>query len=397
MKKALILTLMLLGNVLVGEKLSSKAQDVPLTKAISARWSPDGRILAIGADNGLWFYYPTTGKIDFILSDVGGGVWTDDGKLFIGTAFLDPNTLQLEEFTDYSFDPNVGGIGYSKDFKQAAVRYGNYFENIAVYDTSNGDLIRQIKVDRGMTTDAAWSPDETQFALTLANGSLLIVSNSDNPVITEYPQNLFASRIVWSKDGRFLAIGLGQQTLRILDTKNKTYLGDLLGQVSYRIEWSPDGSRIAASDLDGSITIWDVSTSMVIEKYQTTSYLWNIDFSPFGATLALAMDTTSKPSIPIASSTANIDNTSVYIEPIQGVDAVQIVVPAPSPEKLESITQACGVQPIVEQSLTAQIDTNNLQAFTTQVSALTDTEIPPGCKADLLAVANALIAKAQQP
>jgi hypothetical protein len=75
--------------------------------------------------------------------------------------------------------------------------------------------------------------------------------------------------------------------------------------------------------------------------------------------------------------------------------AVQIVVPAPSLEKLKMITEACNTQLTVEQLLITQINEKQLSTFTTQVNGLTNAQIPPGCKADLLAVANALMAHAQ--
>jgi hypothetical protein len=70
--------------------------------------------------------------------------------------------------------------------------------------------------------------------------------------------------------------------------------------------------------------------------------------------------------------------------------AIQIVVPAPSLERLQAIAEACNAPVAVEQSLAADIQANDLNAFVAQVEALPEGTIPPACAADLIAVAEAL-------
>lgn len=70
--------------------------------------------------------------------------------------------------------------------------------------------------------------------------------------------------------------------------------------------------------------------------------------------------------------------------------AVQIVVPVPSPERLQAIADACNAPAAVEQSLTASLQADQLSTFITQVEALPENTIPPACADDLIAVAEAL-------
>jgi len=73
--------------------------------------------------------------------------------------------------------------------------------------------------------------------------------------------------------------------------------------------------------------------------------------------------------------------------------ALDIVVPAPSLERLQAIQSTCMTAPAVGQMDTQALTVDALPEYVAQVEALTDAEIPPGCAADLVAVAEALIAE----
>lgn len=71
----------------------------------------------------------------------------------------------------------------------------------------------------------------------------------------------------------------------------------------------------------------------------------------------------------------------------------QIVVPAPSLDRLAAIAALCVRDGDARaESLTDSVPTalDDLPAFVAQVEALPDGAIPPACKADVLAVASAL-------
>lgn len=74
---------------------------------------------------------------------------------------------------------------------------------------------------------------------------------------------------------------------------------------------------------------------------------------------------------------------------------VQIIVPAPSLERLRLLTERCGMADVTEGALLAQAEMSHLPAFIQQVETLNEDQIPPGCAADLIAVAQALQAQGE--
>ncbi len=58
------------------------------------------------------------------------------------------------------------------------------------------------------------------------------------------------------------------------------------GREIYRIQWSPDGTRLAAPSVDGSIRIWDVSGKLLHQLQQHTDRVYSLSWSPDGRQLA---------------------------------------------------------------------------------------------------------------
>ncbi len=156
------------------------------------------------------------------------------------------------------------------------------------------------------------------------------------------------------------------------------------------VAWSPNDDQIATYGDDGFVQVWDAVKGTLLDTFVgNKGYIETaLSFSLYGGRLAYGGSTFS-----------NINALSL----IQAKDsllvgsladgAIQMVVPTPSFEKLKSIARTCGLPTRIEQSITA----HQLQTFTTQVTALTDAQIPAGCKADLLAVAEALEASNKTP
>ncbi|MDX2162267.1 MAG: hypothetical protein SF162_13155, partial [bacterium] len=69
---------------------------------------------------------------------------------------------------------------------------------------------------------------------------------------------------------------------------------------------------------------------------------------------------------------------------------VQIIVPDPSPERLQAIAAQCGAPLTVERGLDAAIAAADYADVIAQIDALPAGTIPPACAADLRAVAAAM-------
>ncbi len=374
-----------------------------LEGAYSANWSPDGSLMAIGGTNGLWLYHPFTNNLEFLTNEFSFQSWTLDNRIFTGFGFYNPITRHMEGKFELQPPPDIfsPAIGLSRDAKSFALLEGDYLDTIVVYNTDNGTLIRRIEThNQNAGPQIAWSPDDSQFAMLTPNRpSVLIIPNTGEPKITEYSLHLspnykpdqWPSRVKWSPNGKLLAIFAGSpSTIFLLDVQNGIFVDHLEGQVADTLMWSPDGALLAVSNGLDTVSVFDVRTGRVIEQYPSIhgkrQYRYFMEFSPYGGQLAITND--------VGGNEAQIQSTA-YFRSIGKSNAVQLFVPAPSLERLKSITQVCGLQPNIQDALNDQIDENNLQAFTDQISALTEAQIPLGCKADVLAVARILTKKAK--
>src|SRR5262249_36149257 len=72
-----------------------------------------------------------------------------------------------------------------------------------------------------------------------------------------------------------------------------------------------------------------------------------------------------------------------------GNNGLHTLVPAPTADKLQSITKSCAQSNVLPQ-LTNRLTTKQWSAFTNDVKAMSKDQVPPACAADLIAVANAL-------
>jgi WD40 repeat protein len=70
--------------------------------------------------------------------------------------------------------------------------------------------------------------------------------------------------VAWSPDGRRLATGSTDRTVRIWDTESGAEIivvGAHAGAVE-SVSWSPDGERVASASQDGTSRIWDATISI---------------------------------------------------------------------------------------------------------------------------------------
>ncbi len=146
-----------------------------------------------------------------------------------------------------------------------------------------------------------------------------------------------------------------------------------------RMAWSPDGNRlVSASFVDGE-RLWDVVTGKILETFLRANNPnaggLSVAWSPYGGRLAYVGSVT--------------DSAVARTQTLVG-SAIQIVVPSPSLDELQTITKRCTGQPELQQRLISRADTAHLPDFISEVKKLPKEQMPPACAADLIAVANAL-------
>jgi WD40 repeat protein len=227
----------------------------------------------------------------------------------------DPKRQQI--YTVYS-------LAFSPDGKRLAT--GHEFHGIVrLWDVADGRELREVKTD-GLVgvTNLAFSPDGRRLATILGNGLVQIVDAADGRKLRSFQSRTNYYTVAYSPDGRFLVtvggtadiggrIGPytgveGQSVVQLWDAspdakeyKDGKFLPEDKELYSFKghtstvvsAAFSPDGTRLATGDWDGTIKVWDVTAPLEARAELLTltghvKMVMSLAFSPDGTRLASA-------------------------------------------------------------------------------------------------------------
>jgi WD40 repeat protein len=154
-----------------------------------------------------------------------------------------------------------------------------------------GWLVRELTAENtGSVNAVSWSPDGRWLA-----------SGSDDHTVRIWDGETGEERLrleghtdwvrslSWSPDGRWLASGAQDATTRIWDSeagRERLRLGGHT-ELVWSVSWSPDGRRLASGSWDLSARIWDAETGQERRRLDGhTSWVLSVSWSPDGRWLA---------------------------------------------------------------------------------------------------------------
>jgi hypothetical protein len=206
-----------------------------------------------------------------------------------------------------------------------------------------------------------------------------MVANYSLP--SDYNNNYQAIEISIAPDGKNIAIGYLNGWVRIWDVERQQIISQFAAHEEHpqccHSEYAAvtaihfDGKFLTTVTSDGTFRRWDSSTQELITDMQTSPTMQLAKFSEYGGRLIIVKDNATT---------------------IDGIPGIEIVVPDPSLERLNSIAQGC-ISAVGQRSVAFATDEAQLSDFTAQIESLSDEQIPPGCKADLLAIIEAIEAQ----
>jgi hypothetical protein len=99
----------------------------------------------------------------------------------------------------------------------------------------------------------------------------------------------WVTSVAFSPDGRLLASGSDDQTLKLWDVETRQEVRTLRGHTDpvWSVAFSPDGRLLASGSGDNTVKLWDVETGQEVRTLSGhTDPVWSVAFSPDGRLLA---------------------------------------------------------------------------------------------------------------
>jgi WD40 repeat protein/serine/threonine protein kinase len=273
-----------------------------------AAWDPDcGRLALVdnNAPNDIQILDVNTGKTKVILkgnaASPRSAAWSHDGKRL---ASLDlQGKLRIWDLAtakvslDIKLDNPPWSAGYfswSPDDRRLV--YGDQMGLLTLWDTATGKRLVARQFNRSVR-GVAWSPEGTRLAFGTNNGEVMVVEAATEVTLyTLGGHSTLTDDVAWSPDGTRLVSIDNYGVAKIWDANQPVQIFDPTGGTR-TVSWSPNGKRLASVSARGHVRIWNGVTRAGPEPFKDTVTLTDqaapardvstrVSWSPDGTRLA---------------------------------------------------------------------------------------------------------------
>ncbi len=268
---------------------------------LSVAFNPTGDFIASGSYNGIIRFWDVdtrqhiktlNGSKDGFKDMARSLVFSPDGKTLIcgsdeGIRFWDTHTGEHKKTLTGHTDV-VDTVVLSPDGNILAS--GSWDNTIRLYDAHTGEHKKTLTGHKSEAESVTFSPD----GKTLASGNqdntirLWDVDTGENKM-TLTGQTEWIRSLAFSPDGKTLASGGTERIIFLWDIETGKTKTKLIGHTDwvYSIAFSPDGKTLASASFDTTLNLWDAHTGEYKKTLAGhTSSVNSIAFSPDGKILA---------------------------------------------------------------------------------------------------------------
>ena len=141
------------------------------------------------------------------------------------------------------------------------------------------------RLGEGSLSDLKYSPNGEYIAVGTSIGIEILDGRTLDRLkfFGDELNNYLAASISFSPDGRYLASGSRDKTVKLWDVSSGREIKTLTGHSDdvRSVSFSPDGSYLASGSSDKTIKLWDVSSGREIKTLTGHSnYVNSVSFSP---------------------------------------------------------------------------------------------------------------------